>query len=497
MGALSSTAEPAAAIGTDLYQLVLMNSVGTRVLLQRKNRARGLPEICIPRFTRPAEQITSWLRTSCDMKAVLLWSGWIDREQDGQRFAVLEALDNAKHLIPGWEWFGTEQARAHIAAPQARLIEKSQARALKLCLGTDPEPFSRLGWLHRLRDWIIGVLQPLGTQLGDFSHFNGSASFSLIRFETDSKPLWFKAVGAPNLHEFPITLLLSRLFPAYLPRILASDPLLNGWLMESGGELTLFDCQDLDAWTNACRCLAELQIASLGRTAECLQVGCRDLRLDRLASLIASFFDTMAELMSRQTKHSPAALTSSELSENEMTIASNNQSLANDLQEALGQMAELSYPDALGHADFNPGNVLVDGERTVFTDWAEAYVGCPFLTCEYFLAHLGNSCPSLLEHEGRLRDAYLQRWIGLISERKLRLALNLSPLIAPYVYAISSNAWADPKRLADSRIQGSLRSLTRRMKREADSLHHRRKCETTLLTATPPELGGSHAISCP
>jgi hypothetical protein len=34
----------------------------------------------------------------------------------------------------------------------------------------------------------------------------------LVRFETTREPVWFKAVGKPNLHELAITLLLTALF---------------------------------------------------------------------------------------------------------------------------------------------------------------------------------------------------------------------------------------------------------------------------------------------
>lgn len=224
---------------TELYRLVLFNSEGSRVLLRPDG---DLPEVCIPRFTRPAEQITSLLRTSWNVQAVLLWSGWIEAGQGSSRhFAILEVINHSDDLI-SFEWVATEWAASSLETFWAALVQSSQQKAQKICFGIDPEPFSRLGWIQRVKSWISGIATPPETWLLDFSQFNGSETFSLMRFETDSRTsLWFKAVGVPNLREFSITLLLSRLFPSYLPKILASKPLLNCWLMESGGELTLAD----------------------------------------------------------------------------------------------------------------------------------------------------------------------------------------------------------------------------------------------------------------
>lgn len=451
------------AADSDSYELVILNSIGAHVLVQQHSRGYTLPLLSIPRFTRPAEQITSLLRTSWEMKTVLLWSGRSDGGQSNELFAVLETIEDPSRVVPGLKWVVTDQAETYLAASQARLVHNSHAKAARACSGTDREPLSRLGWLRRLENWIEEIIRPRGTQLRDFLQLNGSESFSLVRFETDSNPLWFKAVGDPNLREFPITLLLARLFPNYLPRILTSDPLLNGWLMESGGELTLADCGQIEAWMKAITRLAEMQVQSVGHAPELLRAGCHDLRFETLSSLVTPFFEAMVDLMAQQAKASPPPLTIQEISD-----------LARNVQDALSNISDYYNFDALGHADFNPGNILV-GEQTAFTDWAEAYIGSPFPTFEYFLAHLKKSFPSLAGQETRLRAAYIHPWLSLLSEKTILRALNLSPLISPYMYAISTNAWRDPERLSDMGIQGSLRSLARRMKREADAALQQRE----------------------
>ena len=92
-------------------------------------------------------------------------------------------------------------------------------------------PFARLGWFRQLRRRVEEAILPLNLELnGSFRQFNASPFFSLIRLETNGPALWFKAVGEPNLREFPVTLMLARLFPKYVPPILAAWPTWNGWL---------------------------------------------------------------------------------------------------------------------------------------------------------------------------------------------------------------------------------------------------------------------------
>jgi len=65
-------------------------------------------------------------------------------------------------------------------------------------------------------------------ELKDFEQLNGCET-SRSSFRDNTPSVWFKAVGKPNLHEFPITVALAELFPEYLPSLLATRPACNGW----------------------------------------------------------------------------------------------------------------------------------------------------------------------------------------------------------------------------------------------------------------------------
>ena len=53
-------------------------------------------------------------------------------------------------------------------------------------------------------------------------------------------------------------------------------------------------------------------------------------------------------------------------------------------------------------------------------------------------------------------------------------AFLFSLLVAVFAYAVAGNSWREPERLEIPQVPGYLRSLTRRMKQEADSVPRRR-----------------------
>jgi hypothetical protein len=68
---------------------------------------------------------------------------------------------------------------------------------------------------------------------------------------------------------------------------------------------------------------------------------------------------------------------------------------------------------------------------------------------------------------------YTSPWRAFASESDIRRALDVAPLVAVFAYAAGNDLWADPQKLKESRTAGYLRSLTRRMEREAHGLVER------------------------
>jgi hypothetical protein len=321
-----------------------------------------------------------------------------------------------------------------------------------------------LGWFKQLIEWTKEVMEPKGLRLnGNIRQLNASPAFSLIRLETTDTAVWFKAVGEPNLREFPITLTLAELFPAYLPAILASKPAWNGWLSAEAEGINLSETQEPRFWEAAGTALAGLQVKSVSAPQRLLDLGARDLRAGTLSDLVHPFLDVMGRLMDQQSKVPPPIVSRRELA-----------SVEESIQVALGLVRESGIADTLGHLDLNPGNIVVSQDRCVFLDWAEAFVGHPFFSFRYLLEHFRREVGIDRALEERLIAAYAAEWRRLISPADLTAAFALAPLLAVFAYAVGSGVWRDEQRLQDSRTAGYLRGLTRRMNREASRLSDRR-----------------------
>jgi len=466
---LSTASQPvskviAEASPTETHRLVIFNPAGTAVLLEAHGSEYRLPTVGVPRFTRVAQEVTAILRDSWNLPSVYLFSGLLEGSQEPTFFSVIESLNGIRQHPPKTDWFTIYHALSHplLAAPERRAVKSSFAKSIRRAKPNDPEPFGRLGWMHDLKFWARTEMRSFGVELKDFRQFNASETFSLVRFETDQRPVWFKAVGEPNLHEFEISLALARLFPGYMPETLATKPEWHGWLMTNGGtQLSEFD--DPAIWKAAITTLGELQVQSINKTEEVKAAECRDLRTKELLDLIEPFFGTMAELMRRQPTSPPNILDADEIAE-----------LKAKVKFAIESMAALGIPDSLGHSDFNPGNILIDSDRCTFIDWAEAHLSHPFLTFEYLMAHLKKDYPQLSSFEGDFRAAYSRSWRLVTSIGQIEETYLFSPLVAIYAYALAGNAWRDAERLKIPGFEGYLRSLTRKMKKEADLLQRRR-----------------------
>jgi hypothetical protein len=322
--------------------------------------------------------------------------------------------------------------------------------------------FARLGWFEDLKEWVKQVIEPLGLRLNSgFRQLNARPRFSLIRFETDGPAVWFKAVGEPNLREYSITLMLAGLASDFLPSLIAAHPKWNGWLaFEAEGNCLLKD-ENPGAWLRAAHDLAELQIASLGSGPKLLDAGARDLSLDTLRKSIAPFFRTVDDWIARN-QPSPAPLTKHDVCE-----------ICAQIPRALNVLEEAGSPSVLGNLDVNPENLIISARKTVFLDWAEAFVGHPFLTFQYLVQHYRRACGQDVDLESRLVAHYLSPWRRLLSDMAIRQTMEVAPLAAIFAWTIASESWSDPVKLNDPPPSRYFLGLMRRMHREAHLLPER------------------------
>jgi Phosphotransferase enzyme family len=454
---------------SEIYRVIVLNQAGTELLLASIEGSASLPEVTIPRWQRAAENIGAAMKSTWGEEVICLFEpdgATPDDSQDRIHYQVTEYWGRVGKSEAPTRWVRIEDLHQNsfVDALDYAAIQRSLAERETLARDPVAGPFAQLGWFKELVKWVEEVLAPRGHHLsGNFQQLNASPSFSLIRFGTDGRAVWFKAVGAPNQREFPITLTLARLFPDYVPQTLGTRPTWNGWLMSEAKGTQLDETTDQSLWEATATTLANLQVKSIHGHRELLDCGVHDLRIKSIRQLVSPFMSVIGTLMEKQTKIQPPPVSEIEL-----------QALGGRIQDALSLLGELGIPDALGHLDANPGNIIFSRNRFTFLDWAEAYVGHPFFTFQYLLEHFRRNDATDATSEAKLAASYLVPWEQITSHDCLAEAMSYAPLLAAFAFALGTEAWREPERVSDRNVAGYLRSLVRRMNREARELSERR-----------------------
>jgi len=430
----------------------------SEVLLLPQSAGWALPQVEVQPHRRHAEQLTTGVRKEWGLTSYCLIPLRLQDNEQNQctGCTVLEAVESNGRAPQGAHWMPRAVAARCCEGRDASAIAELLTEMDTYAQSENAGHFARPGWLRELFLWAQTQATSLGFRLtGGFQQLNASPTFSLVRLETNDRALWFKATGKPNTHELSIATALARSFPQFVPEIVAVHKEWNGWLSLEAPGAPLDETRDLSSWTRAAETLAELQIASVGKTKALVEAGAKDLRSCNLTGEIHPFLSRMSELMAAQEKPSPAPLTESELG-----------TLGERIKESCELLQSLDIPDTLGHIDFNPGNILVSQDSCVFLDWAEAAVTNPTVTFEYLREHL-RSCEFKEPSAGeRLAAAYLGPWKAVCRTEEMQRALMVSPLLAVFVYAVASQSWRSTDIAGDRKLAGYFRSLTRRMYRE-------------------------------
>jgi hypothetical protein len=450
---------------TNTYRLIVIRRNASEILLLPNGPGWAMPQVEIHPRQRLAEQLTGKVSRAWGVDAYCLLIPNLPSCSRGEmpKYAVMEFVRQKCDAPTEMSWVRRVAVKGCVDASEARLIQEALKELHSYGENEKVGPFAKPGWLKELFRWTQEQLAPLGLRLTSaFQQVNASPTFSLIRLETEGGAVWFKATGEPNSHELRVTVALTRLFPHFVPQILAVHRPWNGWLSAEAPGISLDQAESCAAWDRAATQLAEIQIASMGKTSELLEAQLKDLRMPRLAERIDPFLARMNELMAIQERRSPTPLVRSEIT-----------TLSEALKESCALMESLRLPDTLGHIDFNPGNIRVLEDRCVFLDWAEGCVLNPLLTFEYLRAHMMRGRigePAACES---LATAYLRPWTHFYSPEELRSALAPAALLAVFAYAVSTDSWRSADAAQNPVQAGYLRSLTRRMYREAVRLAQR------------------------
>jgi Phosphotransferase enzyme family len=447
------------------YRLIITRRNASEVLLLPSGSRWALPCVSVRPLRRLANELNSATARTWNLETYCL----LPRARTGSdtnaavHCAVLEAVRHSDRAPAGSYWMARMIAATRCGVEENQLVAQALGELDSYAKRERAGPFARPGWLGDLFGWAQQQMDPLGLRLtGSFQQFNASPTFTLLRLDMGARAAWFKATGEPNLQELPITTVLARLLPRYLPRVLGVHREWNGWLAEEAEGVALAESSDFSDWERAARELAELQIASVGKHAELLAADSQDLRLPALMERLDLFLDRVAELMAAQETRTPAPLGPSELA-----------TLREALRDAFVLLGSCGLPDTAGHTDFHPGNIFVSPRRCTFLDWAEACVANPLLTFEYLRERLRHSGVSAAASGERLLSAYLHPWTGFYPIADLRRAAAVSRLVAVFAYAVARNTWRSSEQIRERGLAAFYRGLARRMFREAVEVSER------------------------
>jgi hypothetical protein len=446
----------------DFFRVLLYRNNASELLVEPTASGLRLPVVPVLRHTRVVEEVTTSINASWNLHAYCLFPlldepiRYYVAEISEQNCATPIGLRWQPVKFPGPDTFGNDS--------DFRAIQRALTLLDLHTRGKGHGFFVKPGWLNVVTEWVEVEARNSGFSLtGKFHHINASPASSLVRFETNGPAIWFKAVGGPHLHEFPLSLELARSFPRFVPRVLAGQKAWNAWLTVEVPGAPLDANSQLADWTLAAGTLARLQIASAGRSLHLIDAGCLDLRPATLLNRVPSFVELMCQLMQEQTKASPQPLSPPELF-----------ALGLELNRLLAELEEFQFPSTLGHLDLNPGNILISHPQCTFLDWAEACVTHPLFSLQYLFARLRRLLPEKVHWEPEIRAAYFHPWQSWVSTAPISRALELSSVLAVFAYAISIARHHATDLTQHLETAPYLRSLTRRLKREVNALPERR-----------------------
>jgi aminoglycoside phosphotransferase len=450
-----STSSPA----TEIFRVLLLRKPGEALLVRADDQSASLPVIQIPKHTRIAEESNQAVLNAYGVEAYCLCTRTLSEVPSSSfRLLVMQTRGPVADAPARTSWTPLEFVvpTTFRNCEEFRLVSEwvSSSEATR-----QPDFFTQPRFLTTVFEWVRECANSVAIEpTGEFRQLNCGPEFNLIRFAGEPKSLWFKAVGGPNRHEFSVTVTLAQLFTLFLPHVLGTRRDWNAWLACEAPGTPLGDLADLDSWKTAAAALARLQIGSIGQGLHLINAGCRDLRDCCLRSRLGPFLELAAELMAEQRTASPAPLSRLEI-----------RTLGSKIEQAVETLAETHIPNTLGHGDPNPANLIIDGNHCVFLDWSEAFVGHPFLTISYLLEYLRRDAAKRNWVEPVL-DVYAARFRHHFDVQAVDAACAVAPLLAAFAFASAIALPQPTAALPQADVTRLIRSLVRRMHREAQTL---------------------------
>jgi hypothetical protein len=249
---------------------------------------------------------------------------------------------------------------------------------------------------YQVRSWGLSNVLRFPTAQGDV-YFKALAHSSTIRpARPDALPLLFA-------HEPLLLKKLSDDRPGSVPAPLAIDEK-RAWMLLPDLGSPLGEEPDSAVWIDALQGHARLQRSFVDQTDRLFEFSCVDRRLAVLEAELDRLFGP-----------NPAT---ERLEADERARLPRR---AEQLREAINELAAIGVPETLLHGDLHPRNLAVRDGQVLAFDWTDAAVSHPFLDLVTFAEER-----SPISQDARLTDAYLAEWEEYASPADLRRALELA-----------------------------------------------------------------------
>ena len=285
-------------------------------------------------------------------------------------------------------------------------------------------PWTQPGWEENVQSWIDQQLAAHGIRIeGPLEILHMRTWSALASLATSEGVVYFKAPSLDDAFEAALTQKLVQLRPDCMVRLLAVD-LEQGWTLSvNSGEVlrnSIRSVDDLARWDRVVPFYAEFQIDLAPNLADLLMTGAPDRRLGHFPHLYRGLLEDTENLR----VDNPPGL-SSEEHRHLLTLQS-------EVEDMCLQLARVGLPETICHEEVHDANVILDGERVIFTDWADSCIGHPFFTMlvtirsAAYRAGIKEDAPEML----RLRDIYLEPWSSFGSPTELREAFDIAYRLA-------------------------------------------------------------------
>jgi hypothetical protein len=280
-------------------------------------------------------------------------------------------------------------------------------------------PWEQAGWLEEATTWIQTQLAAQGWQVispVELLHQRPWSTFAQVG--TDKGLVYFKA-PSPPFFEAPLTQFLAEKRPDCTVPVLAIDRD-RGWVLTPDAGMTIRSADptaaQVEHWLKLLPSYAEFQMQMAESVPQLLAMGMPDRRLAQLPGL---YDELMVAHENLRVGLEPGLMAE----EYERLLA-----LRPRLVLWCEQLASYGLPETLTHEELHDANVLVQGDRYIYTDWSDSCVGHPFFT---LLVTIRAAAHRLKLEEGgpemkRLRDAYLEPWTTYAPREQLLEAFRLA-----------------------------------------------------------------------